>query len=446
MRSRARVIKFSILLSTSLSLIGLSPFFSTLNHSACRAAAQDAVSTPAAPPAAPVSLTSTSLTQKGQNYKLSPDDATWQEFLQAAKSFFSDARVLRASSAQVIQQNPALRDVQTKVFDAGGARVWTFPGSKHSRTLLIQSGGSAAPAASPDGTVAPPAPQARVSLVDYPDTVNISAAKIIRSFTTATRAVKVGRRKIVQKTVQIPGPSFLVVAGLDRVSGIVWLGAYKPYNGQWMATNELFSQIPAHFLETVSGQASFSGNDIILAVSSQEGSASGLPRPKSTSYQIVLKFSGGHYVLAGSPSKDVPVSIVSYFVQCLRMNRQDLAKAWLADPALISIPKYIGLWKNGEQTYKLVTMSQPASGGSRFRLVTNSKNDLIFDVGIAKKQLLIKGIFIAPPDPLAKTLTGTIIGNTPPPASPTNGESTTAPAAVTAPAASTPAKPAVKTP
>lgn len=443
MRDRSNVIKFSILLSMSLGLLGLSPDCSYLNNSAFAAAAQEAVSTPAPP--ATVNLNSPGLTQKGQAYKLSPDDNTWQEFLQAAKIFFSDTRTLRAPAGQVISQNPALKDMQTKVFDAGGARVFAFPGSKHSRSLLIQSGGGAVATSSADGTTPPPAPQARVTLVDYPDTVNVSAAKIVRASTTTTRAVKV-RRKIVQQVVHVPGPSYLVVGGLDRVSGLVWLGAYKPYNGQWVPTNELFSQIPAHFLETVSGQASFSGNDLILSVSSQEGATSGLPRPKSSSYQIVLRFLNGHYVLAGSPSQNMPVSIVSYFVQCLRMNRQDLAKAWLADPNLISIPKYIHLWKNGEQTYKLVTMSQPGGGVSRYRLVTNNKHDLIFDVGLHKKQLLIKGIFIAPPDPLAKSLTGTIIGNTPVPPTPTAGDATAAPGAGTAPAASAPSKPPTKTP
>ena len=365
--------------------------------------------------AAPVvSLTSQALNQKGQNYKMSPDDSTWREFLETLRIYLTDVHTLKAPSAAVIAQNKALKDMQARVLDAGGARVWTFPGSQHNHSLVIQSAG----AASPEGTSG-----ARVSIVAVPETANVTAAKIIKSSTTTTKAVKVGRR-MVQKTVKVEGPSVLCVAGLDRVTGLVYLGAFKPVAGAWVATSEPFAQIPSHFMQSLSGQASFSGNDLVLSVSSQSSappseSAAGntLPRPKSTSYQIVLKYNGGHFQLAGSPGKDVPLSVVTYFVQCLRTNRMDLAKAWVADPLLINNTKYTGLvGKNGEP-YKLVSMTQPPNAYARYRLVTGTKYDLIFDVGKVKKDILIKSIFIAPPDSLARNLAGTIIGApvTPPP-------------------------------
>lgn len=225
----------------------------------------------------------------------------------------------------------------------------------------------------------------------------------------------------------------LCVAGLDRVSGLVYLGAFKPVAGAWVATSEPFSQIPSHFMQSLSGQASFSGNDLVLSVSSQNSAppsenANGntLPRPKSTSYQIVLKFNGGHFQLAGSPGKDVPLSVVSYFVQCVRTNRMDLAKAWVADPLLINNMKYAGLiGKNGDP-YKLVAMTQPPNAYARYRLVTGTKYDLIFDVGKVKKDILIKAIFIAPPDNLARNLAGTMIGA--PVAPPAAADATAAPA------------------
>jgi len=405
--------------------------------SATAAAAQGApvpAAQPGAQPAAPVSLTSQALTQKGQAYKLSPDDGTWREFLETLRIYLSDGRTIKAPSQAVIAQNKALKDVQARCLDAGGARVWTFPGSQHNRCLVIQSGG---------GPAADGAPTSKVSIVAVPETVNVTAARIVKSFTTVNKPMKVGRHKIVQKAVKVEGPSMLAVAGLDRVSGLVYLGAFKPVSGTWVATSEPFSQIPSHFMQTLSGQASFYGNDLVLSVSSQTATpssdevkvsapaTSGLPRPKSSAYQIVLKFVGGHFVLSGSPGKDMPLSIVTYFVQCMRMNRMDLAKAWLAEPGLLSIPKYVGLIGKNSEPYKLVAMSTPGYGGARYRLVTNQKHDLILEVGKVKKDMLIKGVFIAPPDAMARNLAGTIIGAQPvtPPASTEGGATATPPAA-----------------
>lgn len=389
---------------------------------------------------AAVNLTSQALNQKSLNYKMSPDDGTWREFLETLRIYLSDVKTLRAPAAAVIQQNKGLKDVQAKALDAGGARVWTFPGSPHNHSLVIQSGG----AASAEG-----AGGARVSIVAVPETVNITAAKIVKSFTTKTTPVNVGRHRVVQKTVKVEGPSFLAVAGLDRVSGLVYLGAFKPVSGAWVATSEPYSQIPGHFMQTLSGQVSFSGNDLVLSVASQTpgstqpsetSSATSaaptgttLPKPKSSSYQIVLKFNNGHYVLGGSPGKDVPLSVVSYFVQCVRQNRMDLAKAWIADPALVSIPKYAKLLGRNQEPYKLVAMTQPPNSYARYRLVTGQKHDLIFDVGKVKKDVLIKGIFIAPPDGLARNLSGTIIGGQPAPP-PTQSETPAPTASPAAPA------------
>ncbi len=394
---------------------------STIKLAATALAQQSAPSaTPSAAPATPVvSLTSQSLNGKGQAYRQSPDDTTWRDFIETFRVYLSDGRTLKVPAAVVIQQNRALKDLQARGIDAGGARVWSFPGIQHNHTLVIQSGGGAAA----DG-----APAAKALIVPIPDSVNITAAKIVRSFTTKTETIKV-RRKVIQKTVRVEGPSLLVVAGLDRISGLVYLGAYRPGGNSWSATSEPFSQIPQHFLQTMSGNVSFSGNDLVLSVSAQapatdptttepkvEGKAgSNLPRPKSSSYQIVLKFVGGHFAIAGSAGKDVPLQIVTSFVQCMRSGRMDLAKAWIADPALVSIPKYIGLVGRKQEPYKLISMSAPIGGGTRYRLVTNHKHDLIFECGKVKKDILIKGVFIAPPDPMTKNLMGTPIGAPPPP-------------------------------
>lgn len=421
MRNRRLFFEF-LTVAASFSLFSCSDALAQVKIAAqsnAPAVAQEATVPAAA--AAPVSLTSQSLNLKGQTYKLSPDDSTWRDFIETLRVYLSDGRTFKAPAQSVIQQNSALKDVQTRVLDAGGARIWTFPGSQHNRSIVVQAG-------SAEG--------ARATVLALPESVNITAARIIRSTTTKTETVKVGR-KVIQKVVKVEAPSILAIAGLDRLSGLVYLGAFKPAAGNWVPTSEPFSQIPSHFMQTLSGVASFSGNDLVLSVSSQNAAGasapettggSQLPRPQSSSYQIVMKFVGGHFVLSGSPGKDMPLQIVTYFVQCVRLNRMDLAKAWIAEQQLASIPKYVGLIGKNQEPYKLVAMSQPAGGGARYRLVTNQKHDLIFDVGKVKKDILIKAIFIAPPDPLARSLTGSIVGaptpapdataTTPPPTTP----------------------------
>lgn len=416
--------------SQAQSQVVLSPV-KIATTAAPRTIAQGDTSAPvpaAATPATPVNLNSAALTARAQAYKLSPDDTTWKDFLETFRVYLSDGRTLRAPGSLVIAQNKSLKDLQAKAIEAGGARVWTFPGSQNNHSLVIQSGG---------GVSTEGAPAAKAVIVPVPETVNITTAKIVKSFTTKTESIKI-RRKVIQKTVRVEGPSMLVVAGLDRVSGLVYLGAYRPGGNSWSATSEPFSQISQNFLQTLSGQASFNGNDLVLSVSSQSPAepetkvetktGSQPPRPKSSSYQIVLKFVGGHFIVAGAPgSKDVPLQVVTYFVQCMRTGRMDLAKAWLADPSLLSIPKYLGLVGRNQEPYKVISMSSPASGGTRYRLVTTQKHDLIFDCGKVKKDIMIKAMFIAPPDPLTKNLMGTLVGATPP--SPPPGTEGAAPAA-----------------
>jgi len=97
------------------------------------------------------------------------------------------------------------------------------------------------------------------------------------------------------------------------------------------------------------------------------------------------------------------------FVQAVQQGRADLAKGWLVDAKLISIPKYIGIMgRPAGQPFKLIPMANPGNGISRFRFMTFEKDDLIIDVGRYKNQLAIKGLFVAPPDPLAQKLVGSL--------------------------------------
>jgi hypothetical protein len=64
------------------------------------------------------------------------------------------------------------------------------------------------------------------------------------------------------------------------------------------------------------------------------------------------------------------------------------------------------LSKPSAQGFKLLAMANPQPPICRYRVITSTKNDLIFDLGKLKQQWVIKGIFIVPPDPLAQKLLG----------------------------------------
>lgn len=385
--NRSLVGSFTILTALSLA----SPGFAVPSTSATESAAAETA------PAVPAfSLASAAVSASVKNFKASPSDSNWQSLIGTLKSYLGDPRVAKAASTQVLAANPVLKDVGTKVFDAGGVKVWCIGNDKQSQSLILQS-------------AAPLEGMANVSTLPLSDSVYLTGARIVRSFTTTTIVIRKKRKKFTETVTKPNGPPFLILAGSDRSTGLIWLKAFKASASGWNESNEPFASIPPYLLQNVSGQASFSGSNLVLSVSSGSN-ASNLPKPKSTTYQIILKLSGSQFGLAGKPNNDMPVSIVSYFVQCILNNRLDLAKGWLKDPALLSIPKYIGLiGKPPSQPYKLVAMSTPPAG-PRYRLVTYGKHDLIFDMGKDKQQWIIKGIFIAPPDPLAKALSGTMVG------------------------------------
>lgn len=399
-----RRLAFSFTVLTALSLA--TPALAAPQAAPATPSATASVEAPAAPA---FSLASATVSASAKNFKTAPNESNWQTLINTLKAYLADPRVAKAAPTQILAANPLLKDVGTRVLDAGGLRVWCIGNDKQTQTLILQSG-------------APQEGMANVSILPLPDSVFLTGAKIIRSFTTSTVITKVKRKKVVETVTKPNGPPFLILAGSDRTTGLIWLKSYRAGAGGWNESNEPFASIPPYLLQNVSGQASFSGSNLVLSVSS--ANATNLPKPKSTTYQIILKLNGSQFGLAGKPNNDAPVSIVSYFVQCISNNRLDLAKGWLKDPALLSIPKYIGLTgKPPSQPYKLVAMSTPVSG-PRYRLVTYGKHDLIFDMGKDKQQWIIKGIFIAPPDPLAKALSGTMVGSAVTPESQTNTETT----------------------
>lgn len=393
----------STLAATILSISGT---FTTVMFGPAEMVLAQPASPPAETTAPPVSLSGARLNQLGKAYRVSPGSESWRQFLNEFKQYLSQANVASSGGSKIIKENPTLKDLDVKLLDVGGGRIWFFPKGQDKSVLFLQIGTS-------------------VETLEYPANINLNDARLVRSVTTTTKVVKVGRRRIQKKVVSASGPRYLILAGNNRLSGRIWLQAFKPYNGAWIVTNDPFSAIPPYLLNNVSGTVTFAGNNIVLAVSASDSKDSKLPKPNSTSYGITLVANGGKYSLAGATNSSQPSSIITQFVQCLRNNRVDLAKAWLHDPTLISIPKYIDLiGHKSDPAYKLVAMATPKTGGPRFRLVTHRKHDLIIDVGSKYNRLAIKALFIAPPDPLADKLSGTSIGPAPvqnPPQTETKG-------------------------
>lgn len=385
----ASTLTLTTLLSLSISLSSLTP--------AMAVEPGTVQSAETATPEPPFNLKSDAVSAAISRYKASPDETTWSGFLKKFQTYLSDPRVAKSLASNIIVNNPSLKDIGVKAFDAGGSRVWYFASPQHSDSLLVQTTG--------------------VSTVKYPQTVNITDAQVVKSTTVTVKTVKHGRRTIQQK-VKTQGPSFLVLAGNDRNSGLLWLTAYKPTPEGWVQTSEPFAKLPPHFLDRVSGRATFAGANIVLSLSSSKPSENGKPRPKSTTYQLTLVLNGGAYQLSDHPPAEGPVTVISYFLKCIKEGRLDLAKAWLKDERLVNIPRYAGVLNDQTQPCKVISMSTPRPGTSRFRLVTYKDHDLIFDVTKEAQKWIIRGIFIAPADPLARELSGTLLGQALPDAVP----------------------------
>lgn len=376
-------------------------------------------------PAAPV--VSPALQAALASYNQSPDQQGFDRLVAVMKDALVQPPLRDLEGSTIIKNHPALGDLGARVFDAGGAKLWAFNRCPFAQTVIILTGHAAAPSL-PGKTPAFPAVY-RAQLLSLPPSISVSAAKIVsKSAPAPVKLVKGVRGKVVkrpaapapQPVAAAGAPKYLVITGNDRTTGLITLYGLRPSEAGWTAAPELFTSVPPFLLSSVQGRASFSGPDLVLSIGSNKGpsekpaGASGKGAAASSSYKIVLKFVNSKYLLEGKGYDEGPAMVVHQFLQAIKDGRQDLAKAWLADDHLSSIPKYLGLYGKSDQVYKLVAMSNPMGGGSRFRVVTFGKDDLILDVGVIKKYdygkprsyVAIKALFVAPPDPFAKKLVG----------------------------------------
>ncbi len=394
------------------------PFAYALEHSLPEAGEKTAATTPT------VSLAAANLVQLASDYRASADDLSWARYATYLRDLLALPQFVSAEPAQIIAANPSLSEFKVKVSETGigNFRVWSFPRIVESHAVIFQT-------------------PARTTAVPLPQSVAFREARIVGLASAPAAAVaKPGAAKGAHHPAVHPqvhpvlhatsGAKSLVLIGADRTSGTLWFKGFQLVEGMPEAT-ELFSSLPAFFTQNVTGKASFSGNDIVLTIQPpvvrkekvEEEKPAGVVKDtvskpvaaaSSAGYKVVLKFVAGKYTLSGHMPDDAPFSVALSFAQAVAGAKPELAKSWLVDSKLVSIPKYLGLFGRVSPPMRLVAMSN-AAGSSRYRLVTSSKDDLIIEVGRIlqpgrlKGQLAIRALFIAPPDAIAQRLSGTMV-------------------------------------
>lgn len=382
-------------------MISLLALIST-REGVCLAPTGKTQATPATPAPAQA-FTMQSLQDKAKVYRSENTEPNWQAFANTLKAFLNDPRTAKLSAKQMMQANPSLHELHVQVIDAHGIKLWTFPSIKENRVIFAQKTGQ------PTETGSIP-----VDILEYPTDINLTDARVVHSSTTTTVVGPRGKKH----TQVVEGPKYLALAGYRRSDGQLFLRAYKLAGSVLAPTSEPFQHVPASLMQGSATRAYFSGNQLVIGMPSTETQAKedGHPlpsAPSSSSYQVVLKFEGNAFTLAEKPAAEGPLPIAVFFVKTLLEGRTDVAKAWVGDPALMNIPKYLGLiGKNPNKPYKLVAMSviPGAPVMARYRLVTYEAQDLILDIGRVKKDTKVKGIFVAPSDPVARNLNGTFVG------------------------------------
>jgi hypothetical protein len=438
-----------------LFLVGIlgAPVTCALDHSLNHPPAGDSEK-PSSTPA--VSLAAGNLAQLASDYRANADELTWARYATYVRDLLALPQYVSAEPAQIIAANPSLSEFKVRVSETGigNFRVWSFPRIVESHAVVFQT-------------------PARTTAIPLPQTVSLREARIVGGGMAAPAApaahakpTPTNKNKLkgrpaaaahpvahVVHVVHAAGPKSLVLIGADRTSGTLWFKGFQLVEGMPEAT-ELFSSLPAFFTQNVTGKAAFAGNDIVLTIQPpvvrkekvEEEKPAGVVKDtvskpaaaaSTAGYKVVLKFVGGKYTLSGHAPDDAPFSVALSFAQAVASAKPELAKSWLVDSKLVSIPKYLGLFGKVSPPMRLVAMSN-AAGASRYRLVTSGKNDLIIEVGRIlqagrlKGQLAIRALFVAPADAIAQRLNGTLVmpaGVTPAtPAASTGVSSSTAPA------------------
>jgi hypothetical protein len=196
---------------------------------------------------------------------------------------------------------------------------------------------------------------------------------------------------------------FLAILGWDLQSGHAWTYGLKRTAAGWVQTADLWQQVPSFLLQSGQAKAKFSENNLVITIGGNAGADNA---GTNGGYELVMPFVENHFSLTRNEAQDPARAVALQFLLAIQAKRPDLAKIWLLDPQLASIPGYLGLYTRPAGSYllKLVNMSPPLNGGIRFRIITGTKDDLVLDIGKFKGQWLVKALFIASADSLSREI------------------------------------------
>lgn len=318
--------------------------------------------------------------QAFEAYAASPDAENWKAAFSAFGTSLKNPGMRKASPLSILAANPVLSDFKPKVVDCGFARIWAFPDVKASSSAYIE------------WMPSPRANAGSVQVLPLPANCKLISGQVI----WVSRKAE-GSKKVT-------GSRYLMLAAADRESRKIKLKAFRYESERWSADDSLFADLPPVLTNSFIGSVSFKGSDITLSVdpSSERGDAGTL------TYRLVLRLKNGRYALEGQQGNGTPYDAAFRFLEAVNNGQLAVAKTWLADPKLISIPRYLGLGSRPESSaIRLINMASPRSGTFRFRYVSFARNDLILDVAKPKKQdkWVVTAIFIAPSDNLLKQIT-----------------------------------------
>lgn len=427
-----------------LKIFGLMLSLLLLNGAQCIAASATSATSKGASPAKPVTATSApatpaidagpalhsaTLSDLIKAYKAQPDPEAWDK---AFADFYNMVgQNAKTSAASIIAANPSLNDVGARCVDAGGAKIWTFTKVPDNQAAIVlwqnvTSGPEQVVRVRGRKRVVRGEPTVtwKGQMMRLPAGLALKDARLVRSAVSAAASATTGAATtaVVKKAADVDYVRGLILSGVEK-NGNTWLHAYRQSGSNWNDSPELFSGVPPFLLQNLAGKVTFAGNDLIVSVgmptplakvADENGKGAATSSATANGYRLVLHFINGKYVLDGKTGEDGPFAVAQQFATAVAQNRVELAKGWMAEGKLIAIPQYAGLL--GHSPLRVMPMANPGNGNSRFRLVSFLKEDLIIDIGkIKTQQLAVKAIYVAPADPLAQKLLGTL--NPPAPAS-----------------------------
>ncbi len=343
------------------------------------------------------------------DYKAGPSETTWAPVVSFLQTLLNDPQATQTDLSKLQSIIPQLGQIGLKVFDGGQARIWTFPQITQSREIIVEWREVKTTKPAAGVKFAPKSVIAHTQLISIPD-VLVADAKVVSvpAAAPAKAAVAKGAKTATKgpaPQAKIPGAKFLVLTGNEKTVKTVWWSSYKFTASGWLPAADLMSNIPPS-LNNVQGKVGLSGTDLVVTVTPSVGQTTSYGKPDASAYKLVFHLNGGKYVMEGTAVDESIHSIIFQFLKAEREGRMELAKTWVADPKLASIPKYVGLSSRiSDAQMRLVAMPNPMNGCQRFRLVTYGRDDLIFDVGRRNDpkskqiQWVIKSIFVAPADP-----------------------------------------------